>query len=135
MLNISALRPALAIALGAVAGALSRYWLGLGVSHLIGTNLPLSTLVINLTGCSAMGLATTLGFGLHPEVRLLIITGFMGSYTTFSSYELDSARLWSAQRWGADFGYWAGSGVLGWLCLEGGSGLARRWRRGRTDHE
>lgn len=121
----TALRPAGAIALGAVAGALSRYYGQLGVSHIVTTTLPLGTLVVNLTGCGAMGLAAGFCLRVHPEVRLLMLTGFMGSYTTFSSYELETAHLWAKQQWGWGFFYWAGSGLLGWLCLELGSRLAR----------
>jgi len=134
----TALRPVLAIALGAVAGAVSRYYLEMGVSHIVVTTLPLGTLVVNLTGCGAMGLAATLCFApqlqVHPEIRLLLLTGFMGAYTTFSSYELDSERLGAAQRWGLFFVYWAGSGILGWLCLELGSRLAGRLIRPKIDH-
>ncbi len=133
------LRPAGAIALGAVAGALSRYYVEMGVSQIVTTTFPLGTLVVNLTGCGAMGLAATFFFAphlqIHPEVRLLVLTGFMGSYTTFSSYELDSVRLGANQPLGVDVFYWAGSAILGWLCLEGGSWLAGRWMRGKRDHQ
>ncbi|MEN9215876.1 MAG: CrcB family protein [Gloeomargarita sp. HHBFW_bins_162] len=135
------LRSPVAIALAAVAGALSRYYVSLGVNHLVehlwepvhhllGMGLPLSTLVVNVTGCGVMGFAATLCFHpqlqVHPDVRLMLLTGFMSSYTTFSSYELDSARLFAHQQWGTDFLYWAGSGIVGWLCLEGGSWLAHQ---------
>ncbi|MEO0309941.1 MAG: fluoride efflux transporter CrcB [Gloeomargarita sp. DG02_3_bins_56] len=129
------LRPPLAIALAAVAGALCRYYLSLGVDHLLPNDLdlPVSTLFINVTGCGVMGFAATLCFHpqwqVHPDLRLMLLTGFMGAYTTFSSYELDSARLLTHHRWGADLLYWAGSALLGWLSLEGGRWLATRFHK------
>ncbi|WP_448381137.1 fluoride efflux transporter FluC [Gloeomargarita sp.] len=126
-------RPVLAIALGAVLGAWSRYYGEMGISYLWGSDTPLATLVVNLTGCGAMGFATRVCFAprVHPEIRLLWLTGFMGSYTTFSGYELDSIHLRAAPLWGADILYWAGSILGGWLCLELGQGLAGRYLDGR----
>ncbi|APB34460.1 crcB protein [Gloeomargarita lithophora Alchichica-D10] len=139
MFNTPALRPAVAIALGAVVGAVSRYYVEMGVNHLLGSVTPVGTLVVNVTGCGAMGFAATVCFApqvqVHPELRLFVLTGFMGSYTTFSSYELDSVHLWTEQRWGLGFLYWAGSGILGWLCLELGSGLAGRLIRNTINRQ
>jgi CrcB protein len=136
---LTTLRPVLGIALGAVLGAVSRYYVGMGVSHIFTTTLPLGTFVVNVTGCGAMGLVATLCFTpqlqVHPELRLFLLTGFMGAYTTFSSYELDSKHLWTAHGWGLFFFYWMGSGILGWLCLELGSRLAGRLIRFPVDQQ
>jgi len=136
---LTTLRPVLGIALGAVLGAMSRYYVQMGVSHIFTTTLPVGTLVVNVTGCGAMGLVATLCFTpqlqVHPELRLLLLTGFMGAYTTFSSYELDSEHLRAAERWRSVLFYWAGSGILGWLCLELGSRLARRLIRFPVDQQ
>ena len=71
-----------AISLGAIAGALCRYYLGLTLNSLAGIAVPYSTLVINITGCFAMGFLVTLSLGrvvsLHPDVWLLLLTGFLG---------------------------------------------------------
>jgi len=123
-------RTVAAISLGAIAGALSRYYLGLYLGQLLGTQLPYGTLIINVTGCFVMGVMTTVSLGqvvtIHPDLRLLLLTGFLGSYTTFSSYALDSVNLLQQQHLGADLFYWAGSTLLGLLSLELGIVLAER---------
>nr|RNJ64847.1 MAG: hypothetical protein EDM05_34265 [Leptolyngbya sp. IPPAS B-1204] len=69
---------------------------------------------------------------MHPDVRLLLLTGFLGSYTTFSSYELDSAHLLQQDRLGADLFYWVGSMTLGFMSLQVGISLAE-WLLGKLD--
>ncbi|BAY41092.1 CrcB protein [Nostoc sp. NIES-2111] len=97
MLQNPAVRTPIGISLGAISGALSRYYLGLWFTQLFGTGFPYSTLIINVSGCFVMGFFTTLTLGtlitIHPDIRLLVTTGFLGSYTTFSTYELDEAKL------------------------------------------
>ena len=122
-------RPPLAIGLGAIAGALSRYYLTLGLNQWLGTAFPFSTFIINLTGALAMGFFTTLTLGrleVSPEVRLLVTVGFLGSYTTFSTYELDVDRLLVGSDWRIATLYWICTAVFGVLCLEIGGFLARK---------
>ncbi|MGG6239775.1 fluoride efflux transporter CrcB [Nodosilinea sp. AN01ver1] len=111
-----------AIALGAIAGALSRYYLGLSISNIWGQAMPFSTLIINVSGCFGMGLLviplTAPAISRHPDLKLLLLTGFLGSYTTFSSYELDSASLLAQQQLGPALFYWMGSILLGLLSLQ-----------------
>ena len=126
-----------AISLGAIAGALSRYYVGLIIGQLLGTQMPYGTLFANLTGCFIMGLLTTISFStivrIHPDLRLLVLTGFLGSYTTFSSYELDVAKLIEQQHLQSALLYWGGSVLLGWLSLELGTGLAK-WILRQWEH-
>jgi len=127
MLKNPALRAPFAISLGAIAGALSRYYLGTWFAQMFGMAIPYGTLFINTSGCFLMGFFATLSLGriitIHPDVRLLVITGFLGSYTTFSTYELDTAKLLE-RSWESDFLYWSGSAVLGLLALQLGIALA-----------
>jgi len=129
-------RTVAAISLGAIAGALSRYYFGLAMNHLLGIELPYSTFVINVTGCFAMGVLATLSLGqvigMHPDIRLLLLTGFLGSYTTFSSYELDSAHLLQQERLGTDLFYWVGSVTLGFMSLQFGVSFAE-WLLGKLN--
>ncbi|MCS6815039.1 MAG: CrcB family protein, partial [Cyanobacteria bacterium] len=60
MLRQPVVRTVAAISLGAIAGALCRYYFGLAMNHLLGIEVPYSTLVINVTGCLAMGIVATL---------------------------------------------------------------------------
>lgn len=123
------IRIPMGISLGAISGALSRYYLTTALSQQLGTAFPYSTLFVNLSGAFLMGLFVTLAiekFILSPEIRLAIATGFLGSYTTFSSYELDAEKLFVSRSWGITSLYWIGSAILGVLCLELGTYLARR---------
>jgi CrcB protein len=123
------LRTPIAIALGAVPGALSRYYITIFAARWLGTAFPFGTFFINLTGAFVMGFFVT--FTLEraiasPDLRLLIAVGFLGSYTTFSTYALDTAALLRTSSLVSSLFYWAGSAALGFLCLELGSFLAKR---------
>jgi CrcB protein len=78
-----------AIAVGAVAGAETRYAVGL----LAGTGFPWATLAINVTGCLLIGVLMTRVGGMHPLARPLLGVGALGGYTTFSGYAVDAQRL------------------------------------------
>ena len=60
-----------------------------------------------------------------PDLRLLIAVGFLGSYTTFSTYALDTSTLWQTGDKALAFFYWLGSAALGFVSLEFGRFLAR----------
>lgn len=125
------IRNPIAISLGAIAGALSRYYLTLWFSDRFGVSFPYGTFFINISGCFAMGFFTTFALNhvtiISPEVRLLVATGFLGAYTTFSTYGLDTVALLRNNIFTATF-YWAGSAILGIICVQLGVILARLWR-------
>lgn len=129
VLEKQSVRNLIAVSLGAIAGALSRYYLGIWLAQRLGTNFPYGTLIINLTGSLALGLFAGLVLGrvLHisPEVYLMITTGFLGSYTTFSTYELDTVRLVQASSWNKALIYWLGSAVMGAMSLYLGMAIAK----------
>jgi CrcB protein len=123
------LRIPMAIALGAVPGALSRYYLTRWSIQWLGLGFPFGTLIINLSGALVMGFFTT--FTLEraitsTELRALVAVGFLGAYTTFSTYALDATTLFHSGHWGKSLFYWSGSAVLGIVCLELGSAFARK---------
>lgn len=124
-----ALRAPLAVSLGAIPGALSRYYLTLALGRWLGVTFPYGTFVVNITGSMIMGFFITLTLErslTSPELRLLVATGFLGSYTTFSSYELDTFNLLQTGNRGLALAYWLGSASVGFIALEMGSALARR---------
>ena len=89
------LRSILAISIGASLGALLRWWLGLGLNSLFPT-IPPGTLVANLVGGYLVGLAIAFFAtysALAPEWRLLVITGFCGGLTTFSTFSAEIVTL------------------------------------------
>jgi CrcB protein len=81
---------------GAMAGAPLRYFLGSRVQSWAGGEFPWGTLVVNVSGCLGIGLL--LGLADHRDVlsreaRLLLVTGFLGSYTTFSAFGWETYSL------------------------------------------
>lgn len=117
----------LAISGGAILGALSRYYLSIGLIKLLGDKFPYGTLTVNLSGALLMGFVATLALGqmISPTLQLLLATGFLGSYTTFSTYALDTAALGKSRGEFFALCYWAGSAIGGVIGLEIGISLAR----------
>jgi CrcB protein len=129
MLIDPSIRQPIAISLGAIAGALSRYYVTLYFTQKFGITFPYGTFVINLTGCLGMGFFTTLAIEKMAitslEIRLMIATGFLGAYTTFSTYGLDTINLLRGGHFLTATGYWAGSAILGIICVQLGIIIAR----------
>lgn len=117
----------LLIAAGGALGSILRYWVGSSISSRIGTKFPYGTLVINLTACAIIGFTLTyLGkrADLNPAWRYLIPIGFIGAYSTFSTYEWETL---STLRSGAFFLaalYALGSLVFGLAATWCGAALA-----------
>ncbi len=130
------LRIPMAIALGAVPGALSRYYITRWCTQWFGLGFPLGTLIINLSGALVMGFFATFTIEransgcaalASSDMRALIAVGFLGAYTTFSTYALETTTLLHGGYLGKSLIYWGGSAVLGVFCLELGSALARKF--------
>lgn len=125
------LRQSLAISLGAIGGSLSRYYITLIFNQTLGNSFPYGTFFINITGSFIMGLFITImnekGIPLSLDIILLISVGFLGSYTTFSSYELDSIKLLNQKVFLTFSLYWLGSAVLGLIFIYLGILLGRKF--------
>ncbi len=81
------------IAVGGALGALARYWVGVAVTGRMGTRFPYGTFVINMTACVIIGFSLTFlsrRAGLNPAWRYLVPVGFVGAYSTFSTYEWET---------------------------------------------
>lgn len=106
----------LLISAGAVLGANARYWLSDWATRKWGTDFPFGTLLVNLTGSFVLGLFLTLALerlNLDPRWRLLIATGFLGAYTTFSTYTYESVNLIFKGQWLPGLLNLFGSSLLG----------------------
>ena len=94
--QIQSMQTFLLISLGAILGANVRYWVGGWAAERFGTAFPYGTLIINVTGSLVLGFFMTLvtdRFLVDPRWRLLVAIGFLGAYTTFSTYSYESVNL------------------------------------------
>ncbi len=91
------------LALAGGLGSLTRYGLAGLVQRALGTAFPLGTFAVNALGCLLFGLVWGLlehRLGLGTQVRVVVLTGFMGAFTTFSTYAFESAALLQHGQWG-----------------------------------
>lgn len=122
------MQTALIITLGAALGANLRYWFGVWAGQHWGTSFPYATLFINLTGSFILGffytvLATRLL--IDPRWRVFFAIGFLGSYTTFSTYTYESISLMMAGNWSSGLLNLIGGAVLGGVVAALGVFLGR----------
>lgn len=93
----------LAISLGAIVGANARYFISRFTSKVFGPAFPYGTLFINVTGSFIVGffmIWTTQRVIVDPRWRLLVVVGFCGGFTTFSSYAYESMAYVEQGQWG-----------------------------------
>lgn len=110
----------LLISAGAILGANARYWIGDWAAQKFGASFPYGTFIINLTGSFLIGFFLTLAterFMIDPRWRLLIAVGFLGAYTTFSTYAYESFNLIFNGQWMTGLINLFGSTLLGVLAV------------------
>jgi len=118
----------LMIAIGGAAGAIARYQLAAVIQARIPAGFPLGTFVVNITGCLVMGIAMTLlteRLVVHPNWRYLVPVGFIGAYTTFSTFEYETFRAITEGSVMIAFGNIIASVVAGYAALWLGVVFAR----------
>ena len=117
------------IMLGGAAGSLARFLVGSAIMNRVAGRFPFGTIFINLTGSFLIGFTMTLlteRLNPHPNWRFLLVVGFLGGYTTFSSFEYETLAL---VREGS---HWLGllnaigSVALGYLAVWWGAALAAK---------
>ena len=128
-MNISDTLPKLLLlALAGACGTLARYWLSIGVHLTLGRGFPWGTAVVNLLGCLLFGLIWVLADErqlLSPEVRGLLLVGFMGAFTTFSTFIYESGAFLEEGRFLPALANIVFQTVLGFVALFGGFALGR----------
>ena len=118
----------LVISLGGVLGANARYLLGNWVAARYGTSFPYGTMLINVSGSFVIGFFLVLiteRFVVHPNWRLFFAVGFLGAYTTFSTFSFESITLIQGGSWLLGLANIVGSVVLGLVAVLTGMALAR----------
>ncbi len=123
-------RYSLAIAIGAIFGALSRFYFTEATKAIFGKDFGFyGTFMINVTGCLLIAYILTLVIEnirlISPELRLMTTTGFCGAYTTFSTYGLEANSFLVKGDNQTMFLYFFGSAVVGMICVQIGVLLAR----------
>ncbi len=84
------------ISLGGIFGALCRYYASLYIQSILPSSFPSATLIVNITGCLFIGFviqAALMNPGFSNKIRLFLVTGFAGSYTTFSTFGYETLQL------------------------------------------
>jgi fluoride exporter len=123
-------RNSLAVAIGAIFGALSRFYLTELAKAIFGKDFGFyGTFLINVSGCLLIAYILTLAIEnirrISPKLRLMTTTGFCGAYTTFSTYNLEAKGFLDKQDITTLLIYWIGSAVVGMICVRIGVLLAR----------
>ena len=117
----------LMIAVGGALGSVARYWVGSTISGRMGARFPYGTMVINMTACVVLGFTLTY-FGkradLNPAWRFLVPIGFIGAYSTFSTYEWETLSTMRSGAFMLAGLYAIGSMVLGLAATWCGTALA-----------
>jgi CrcB protein len=90
------------IGIGGFIGAVARYGMAVWVGQRWGRSFPLGTFIVNVSGSFLIGLLMTLfteRYMVNPQWRLLLVVGFLGAYTTFSSFEYETGALLKDGEW------------------------------------
>jgi len=116
------------LAVAGACGTLARYGVGGLVHRLVKSPLPWGTLVINGSGCLLFGLvwsATAEHLSLRTDIRSYVLIGFMGAYTTFSTFAFETTAMLRDGEWLLAFANFAGQNLLGLALMFVGMALGR----------
>jgi CrcB protein len=121
-------RNALIVGVGGFVGAIARYVLAVWIGQAWGRTFPLGTVIINVSGSFLIGLLMTIfteKYSFDPAWRLLFVVGFLGAYTTFSTFEYETGKLIEDSEW-----FFAAMNIVlsvaaGYIALKFGEVLAK----------
>ena len=117
----------LLIALGGALGSIARYWVGSAVAGRMGVRFPYGTLIVNITACIVIGFTLTYmsrRTDMSAAWRYLIPIGFIGAYSTFSTYEWETLTTIRSGAFALASLYAVSSLILGLAAVWGGSWIA-----------
>lgn len=98
------------LGLAGALGTLTRYWLSGVIQRLAITEFPLGTAAVNIVGCLLFGLLwafTENRLSISGQARTIVFLGFLGAFTTFSSFAFETSRLLDDSQW-----FWASGNIL-----------------------
>lgn len=103
------------IALGGALGAVARFGVSLAAARALGPSLPWGTFLVNVLGSICLGalMEASLQAEWSPQLKVLLTTGFLGAFTTFSTFSVETVRLVERGDLGFALGSVLGNGVLG----------------------
>jgi len=116
------------LALAGAAGTLCRFGLSGLMNTILGKSFPWGTLVVNAVGCLLFGLIAPqieTRFSLSPQARLVLLTGFLGAFTTFSTFAFETTEKIHEHAWMIVTANVMAQNVLGIVCVLAGMALAR----------
>ncbi|MBU1040067.1 MAG: fluoride efflux transporter CrcB [Proteobacteria bacterium] len=116
------------LGLAGACGTLSRYWLSGAVQGVMGRDFPWGTAAVNLLGCLLFGLVWVLADErqlIRAEFRVVILVGFMGAFTTFSSLIFETGELLRGTQWAYAALNLMGQNLLGFAAFYIGAALGR----------
>ena len=92
------------VALGSALGGIARFWCSEFAARLLGESFPWGTLIVNVVGSFIVGVFAALSategpFLIRPDIRVFVMFGLCGGYTTFSSFSLQTFSLWREGEW------------------------------------
>lgn len=123
-----ALHKILLLALAGACGTLARYWLSGAVQGVMGRDFPWGTAAVNLLGCLLFGLVWVLADErqlIRAEFRVVLLVGFMGAFTTFSSLIFETGELMRGTQWAYAALNLMGQNLLGFAAFYIGAALGR----------
>lgn len=116
------------IAIGGALGAIARFWVESAVANRLGTKFPYGTFIVNITACVLLGFSITFlasRTNLNPAWRFLVPIGFLGAYSTFSSYEWETVSTLRSGDFFLAALYAFGSLFVGLVAIWGGIFIAK----------
>lgn len=118
------------VGLGAFVGANARYYAQKGIYNWLGDTFPYGTLIVNVTGSFIFGIIATYLTARYVDsayLRLLLMTGVLGGYTTFSGYSFDAVELFEYGKWQLALLYMLGTNGLCVVACFLGIALTRKF--------
>jgi fluoride exporter len=131
MARMRGLLPYLLVGVGGFVGANARYAISSGLDSVARTRFPLATFAINISGSFLLGILGTIiarkGVANADAIRLALGVGFLGAFTTFSTFELETHALLVDGAWLLGTVYMLGSLFFGLIAVRSGIAIGRAW--------